>query len=105
MTKTFPCERCDTPVTINDYFEGDEHDEIVCQDCHAKETDSQAVHKNRSNRRSGGSKRAVIKIGRGGSGPLLSIQCFEGRHGECFGKCVFFGSKCECSCHGLTKPK
>jgi hypothetical protein len=60
---------------------------------------SKRAHFNRSNRRSGGPRRAQIRVGRKDV-PALSIQCFESRHGECHGSCgPFFPGPCECPCH------
>lgn len=62
-------------------------------------------HWNRSGRRGGGDRPAVIPVGRPAKTlPLLSIQCFERRHGECFGSCAPFApGRCECPCHGSAE--
>lgn len=57
---------------------------------------------NRAGRRSGGNRPAKIPLARiaGDPCPALSIQCFEGRHGDCFGSCEpMMPGRCECGCH------
>ena len=58
---------------------------------------------NRQSRKSGGYRRDEIFFGQK-EGPVLSIQCFESRHADCFGDCKPFApGQCECSCHGIAE--
>lgn len=57
---------------------------------------------NRAARRSGGDRRVRIPIiteNRPQSINDLSIQCFEGRHKDCWGLDTFGGAKCQCKCN------
>ena len=55
---------------------------------------------NRHGRKSGGNRPVIIQVRDKQEGPVLSIQCFEGRHGECQGTCKpFFPADCGCACH------
>lgn len=63
---------------------------------------SKRAHFNRSNRRSGGPRKARILVGNKNV-PALSIQCFESRHSECVKTCApFFEGPCECKCHARS---
>lgn len=69
---------------------------------------SQGGYFNRAARRSGGY--AATRITGAPTKQLLalSVQCFEGRHGDCEGHCWPFGSKdekCECECHEARRTE
>ncbi len=64
-------------------------------------------YRNRAGRRSGGNRPTRILIGTPAHPkPMLSIQCFEGRHADCHGDCKpFLPDRCGCSCHRSPAPQ
>lgn len=56
---------------------------------------------NRAGRRSGGDRPLHVQgTPSRAARPLLSIQCFEQRHGDCDGACTpWLLGDCECPCH------
>lgn len=59
-------------------------------------------HFNRANRRGGGARRPIIRVGDPALGdlPALSFACYEGRHAECRGSGEpWFPEACQCAHH------
>ncbi len=67
----------------------------------SKQPSEGSGHWNRTGRRGGGSRPVHLPGARADSAaPVLSIQCFEGWHGECLGTCKpFMPRPCGCQCH------